>query len=91
LFLGIGATQVDRNSIADLDTEKRNMESLAGEFADAIKRVALTIANDGYESRDPPWPGTIYFEDISAESSFELIEVIFDAARKHGEISEKEH
>jgi hypothetical protein len=89
LFLGIGATQIDRNSIADLDTEKQNIESLAGEFADAIKRVALTIVNDGYESRDPPWPGTIYFEDISAESSFEMIEVIFNAARKHGELSEK--
>jgi hypothetical protein len=32
----------------------------------------------------PPWPGTIYFEDISAESNFDLIEIIIDTTLKQG-------
>ncbi len=90
LFLGIGATQIDRNSIADLDAQKRETKSFVGEYTDAIKRVALAIAKAGYESREPPWPGTIYFEDISAESSFELIENIFTTALTHGKLSLKD-
>ncbi|MCP4471373.1 MAG: hypothetical protein GY815_11940 [Gammaproteobacteria bacterium] len=91
LFLGIGATQIDRNSIADLDARKRETESFVCEYTETIKRVALALAKAGYESREPPWPGAIYFEDISAESSFELIETIFTTARKHGVFSLKDY
>jgi hypothetical protein len=31
------------------------------------------IFDDGYDASVPPWPGTVYFEDVSAESSFESI------------------
>ena len=84
LFIGIGATQVDRNSIADLEIAKQDIETITNEYVEAIKTVASTIANNGYELRAPPWPGTIYFEDISAESSFELIEIIIDTTLKQG-------
>ena len=84
LFIGIGATQVDRNSIADLDIAKKEIEAMTIEYVDAIKTVARAIAKNGYELREPPWPGTVYFEDISAESNFELIEIIIDTSLKQG-------
>jgi len=34
------------------------------------------IFDDGYDASVPPWPGTVYFEDVSAEPSFESILVI---------------
>jgi hypothetical protein len=84
LFLGIGATQIDRNSIGDLEIAKRDIEAISGEYVEAIKTVARTIADNGYDSRVPPWPGTVYFEDISAESNFELIEIIVETTLKQG-------
>ncbi len=87
LFLGIGATQIDRNSIADQSTAKNDTAVFSREYVETIKRVANKIAGAGYESREPPWPGNIYFEDISAESSFELIETIVGATLKYGGLS----
>ncbi|MCP4186075.1 MAG: hypothetical protein GY763_00575 [Gammaproteobacteria bacterium] len=87
LFLGIGATQIDRNSIADQSTAKNDTAVFSREYVETIKRVANKIAGAGYESREPPWPGNIYFEDISAESSFELIETIVGATLKYGGVS----
>lgn len=84
LFLGIGATQIDRNSIGDMEMARKTIQTFASENVEAIKTVARTIGKNGYSSRIPPWPGTVYFEDISAESSFELIEVIVDTALKQG-------
>ncbi len=84
LFMGIGATQIDRNSIADLEIAKQDLRAMCDEYVEAIKTVARSIAVNGYDSRVPPWPGTIYFEDISAESSFDLIEIIVDTTLKHG-------
>ncbi|MCP4979301.1 MAG: hypothetical protein GY935_02270 [Gammaproteobacteria bacterium] len=84
LFIGIGATQIDRNSIADLTLHKRETETLTRGYVESIKRVAIEIAQKGYGSRQPPWPGNIYFEDISAESSFELIRIIIATVVDHG-------
>jgi hypothetical protein len=84
LFMGIGATLIDRNSIADLEIAKQDLRAMCSEYVEAIKTVARSIAENGYDSRVPPWPGTIYFEDISAESSFDLIEIIVDTTLKQG-------
>ena len=84
LFIGIGATQVDRNSIADLELSKREIRTTTGEYVEAIKKVARSISSNGYDSRVPPWPGTVYFEDISAESSFDLIEIIVGSTLEQG-------
>jgi hypothetical protein len=84
LFMGIGATQVDRNSIANLDVAKQQIEAMTNEFVEAIKTVAHSISKNGYDSRTLPWPGAIYFEDISSESNFELIETVLDTALKNG-------
>ncbi|MFA9421418.1 MAG: uroporphyrinogen decarboxylase family protein, partial [Gammaproteobacteria bacterium] len=84
LFIGIGATQVDRNSIADLDISKQEIRTTTSEYVEAIKMVASTIAKNGYEARELPWPGTVYLEDVSAESNFELIEIIVDTVLEQG-------
>jgi hypothetical protein len=84
LFIGIGATQVDRNSIADLELSKQEIKATTSEYVEAIKKVAQSIAGNGYDSRELPWPGTVYFEDISAESSFELIEIIVATTLEQG-------
>ena len=86
LFLGIGATQIDRNSIVDANTARIETETYTRNYVETIRRVANQLVNNGYESRDPPWPGTIYFEDISAESSFDLIKIILSTALGHGEL-----
>ncbi len=87
LYLGIGATQVDRNSIADMDSAKEEIQRISNEFVAALKKVASSISDNGYDAKaSPPWPGAIYFEDISAESSFKLIEIIVDTALKQGEL-----
>ena len=84
LFIGIGATQVDRNSIADLELSKQQIRTTTSEYVEAIKTVAQSIASNGYDSRVLPWPGTVYFEDISAESNFELIEIIVATTLEQG-------
>lgn len=84
LFLGIGASQVDRNSIADLEAAKADIAQLATDYTAAIKQVAGSIAGNGYDNREQPWPGTIYFEDVSAEAQFEMIEVIVGTALSEG-------
>ena len=84
LFMGIGATQIDRNSIADLAIAKQDIKAISSEYVEAIKTVARSIAGNGYDSRVSPWPGTVYFEDISAESSLDLIEIIVGTVLKQG-------
>lgn len=84
LFMGIGATQIDRNSVADLETARNEIAATAGEYVEAIKTVACAIEQNGYDSTVPPWPGTVYFEDVSMESNFELIEIIVGIARNQG-------
>ena len=87
LFMGIGATEIDRNSIADPETKRHETVAMASEYVEAIKTVARAIARNGYDSKVPPWPGTVYFEDVSAESSFELIEMIVGTTLEHGALS----
>ena len=87
LFTGIGATMIDRNSVGDWEFAKRNVEATASEYVEAIKTVANAIAKNGYDLTDPPWPGKVYFEDISGESSFDLIEIIVGVTRRQGALS----
>lgn len=87
LFLGIGASQVDRNSIADLEIAKAEIGQTAADYTAAIKNVAEVISQSGYDNRKQPWPGTVYFEDVSAQAQFEMIEIIVQTALENGAIS----
>ncbi len=84
LFLGIGAGQIDRNSIKDMDATRISIHDTSTAYVDAIKNVAQRISKNGYDTRIPPWPGTVYFEDISSESQFELIEMIVKTTLTNG-------
>lgn len=84
LFLGIGAIQIDRNSIPDLDIARREIKERTQAYVAAIKYVATTISANGYDNDQPPWPGVIYFEDVSAETSLELVEVIISTLLETG-------
>ncbi len=84
LFTGVGASQLDRNSITDMEAERQALRDVSRECVEAIKNVAQTISNTGYDERNPPWPGTVYFEDVSSESSFELMEIVVETALQNG-------
>jgi hypothetical protein len=86
LFIGIGASQIDRNSIADLDVTKAEIQELITEYVASVKAVAHHIAAQGYENRIPPWPGAIYFEDVSAETSMDLMEIIVGTVLRDGQL-----
>lgn len=85
LYAGIGSRQIDRNGISDMDEKKAELRDATLENVEAIKDVTRAIRDNGYTERKPPWPGTLYFEDISAESSFELIELMIGTALKESQ------
>ncbi len=87
LFTGIGVSQVDRNSIADLNVAKHDIAQVAADSVVAIKNVAQTIHSNGYTNPLQPWPGTVYFEDISSEAQFDLIEIIVREALDNGALN----
>jgi len=84
LVAGIGASQIDRNSISDLDAKRIEIKVDSASYVTAIKNVAKAISQNGYDSRTPPWPGSIYFEDISSETAFGLVEIIVKTALENG-------
>jgi len=84
LFAGIGAGQIDRNSIKDFAATQTQVKSDAVEYVEAIKSVAQNISDAGHVDRSPPWPGTIYFEDVNSESDFRLINIIVTEAVRTG-------
>ncbi len=84
LTTGIGSSQVDRNSIGDLGVAKQQTLETAREFVGAIKQVCETIKLPDDNNVLQPWPSHVYFEDISAQSQFDLIEIIVETARNNG-------
>ncbi len=84
LYIGIGATEIDGNSIPDLESAMVDTHIASVEKVEAIKTVAEAISVNDRGSYGPPWPGAIYFEDVSAETSFELLEIIVAAALQQG-------
>ena len=84
IFIGIGASQIDFNSITNIDVAKEEIKRLSLEYVESIKEVAQVIKKNGYKLRKPPWPGTVYFEDVSSNSSMEIIEIIVDTVLNQG-------
>ena len=84
IFIGIGASQIDFNSITNIDLAKEEIKQLSLEYVESIKEVAQVIKKNGYKLRKPPWPGTVYFEDVSSNSSMEIIEIIVDTVLNQG-------
>jgi hypothetical protein len=74
LTTGIGSGQIDRNSIPNLQIAKQELVETTGEFVEAIKTVCAAIGPPDDTLIRQPWPSHVYFEDINAQSEFELIE-----------------
>lgn len=85
LYAGVGSSQIDRNSNSDMTAAKAELRKVAKADVEAVKAVACAIRHNGYADRKPPWPGTIYFEDVSSESSMDLVEVIVETALADGQ------
>ena len=86
LTMGIGSPQIDRNSIADLDIAKTEMTSFAKSYADSIKQVCETIDLPEDNFVMEPWPSHVYFEDVNAQSQFDLVEIVLDEVKNAGSI-----
>jgi hypothetical protein len=87
LTLGIGSSQVDANSVGDLELAKQGIAETAREYVAAVKDVCEKIGPPDETLLSQPWPSHIYFEDISAESQFEMIEIIIQTVRDDGAIN----
>jgi hypothetical protein len=76
LTAGIGSTEVDRNSIENLDMAKQQLGAAANDFVKAIKEVCEKIDLPSNNFVNEPWPSHLYFEDLNGESEFSLVELI---------------
>ena len=85
LTTGIGSRQIDANSVGDLEAAKIEIKEVAERFVAAQKEVASKVEMPEDRFRSQPWPSHIYFEDIAAESQFEMIEIIIRTMREQGE------
>jgi hypothetical protein len=87
LYLGIGATRIDRNSIIDREAAERELKDIVAEYAQAIKTASVALAHNGHPRSDLAWPGDIYIEDINAETDLGLVKTIVETVTIHGRIS----
>lgn len=91
LTIGIGSGEVDSNSVGDIDLAKQGIRETAHDYVEAIKTVCENIPLPADNNVMQPWPSHIYFEDISAQSQFEMIEIIIATARNNGALNRKEN
>jgi len=84
LTAGVGSPEIDRNSIADLDAAKEEMINFARGYVDSIKRVCETIELPEDNFVLDPWPSHVYFEDVNAQTEFQLVELVLNEVKKGG-------
>lgn len=84
LTAGIGSPQIDRNSIGDLEAAKLGITDFARTYVESIKRVCETIDLPEDNFVMDPWPSHVYFEDVNAQSQFELVELVLNEVKKGG-------
>ena len=63
-------------SIGNLEKAKIETTKKARTFVAAIKCVYEVIDLPKKNHVEPSWPSHIYFEDVNAESQFELVKLI---------------
>jgi len=68
---------------------KTDIQATAGDYAAAVRNVGEAIGPPDAATNLQPWPSHIYFEDISVQSQFEMIEIIVAMARDNGKIPPK--
>jgi hypothetical protein len=90
LTLGIGSGEVDSNSVGDIELAKTAIRGTARTYVEAIKTVCESVPLPADNFVMQPWPSHIYFEDISGQSQFEMIEIIIETARNSDRFVRKE-
>ena len=84
LTIGIGSRQIDSNSIGNLEVARQEIHKTVKAYVAAIKNVFKSIDQPYDKYTRQPWPSHVYFEDISAESQFEMIEIIIQTVKDNG-------
>ncbi len=84
LYLGIGATAIDRQSRHGVTDVTQHLRHLATTYAQAIASVSQALAEQGKPRSQCAWPGDIYIEDINAESDFNLVQIIVETVAQSG-------
>ncbi|NOZ49447.1 MAG: hypothetical protein GXP37_05275 [Chloroflexi bacterium] len=84
LYLGIGATRIDRGSITDSSAAAQDIHQLAADYAQAIKAVSTALAQRAKPRSVLAWPGDVTIEDINAESDFSLVRTIVETVAQNG-------
>ncbi|MCP5085299.1 MAG: hypothetical protein GY952_00615 [Rhodobacteraceae bacterium] len=84
LTTGVGSCQIDANSVGDLAAAKVEIKDIAEAFVAAQKEVASKVEMPEDRFRAQPWPSHVYFEDVAAESQFEMMEIIIRTVREQG-------
>ncbi len=87
LYLGIGATRIDRSSLVDRQVAQQELKNTAAQYAQAIKSVSETLAHNGQPRSTLAWPGDVYIEDINAESDFGFVKTIVETVTRLGRMS----
>ena len=82
LYLGIGAVQLDRNSVPDTDEAKRELHEIAKERAGLIRQISRALQNQGRPRTTLLWPGDLYIEDTNAETNIDLIRAVLAGAEE---------
>ena len=89
LTTGIGSCQIDRNSVGNLDIAKQEILETSREYVAAIKNVCETIDLPDDNNVRQPWPSHVYFEDINAQSQFDMVEIIIQMVRDNGVLNDR--
>ncbi len=89
LTAGIGSPQIDRNSIGNLEEAKVEITDFARSYVESIKHVCESIDLPEDNFIMDPWPSHVYFEDVNAQSQFELVELVLDEVKKAGTFEPK--
>ncbi len=89
LTTGIGSCQIDRNSVGNLDIAKQGISETSREYVAAIKNVCETIDLPDDNNVRQPWPSHVYFEDINAQSQFDMVEIIVQMVRDNGVLNDR--
>ncbi|MCP4211476.1 MAG: hypothetical protein GY764_08350 [Halieaceae bacterium] len=86
LYLGVGATRIDRRHFADRKAAEQEIEALASQYAQAIKTVSESLTRRGHPRSSLAWPGDVFIEDINAETDFGLVKTIVETVAPDGKL-----
>lgn len=76
LYVGVGATRLDRNSVVDVEAAMGELEADGCTYGTAVLAARRKAENISTLT----WPGGIYIEDINAETHPRLIQAVLRGA-----------